>query len=255
MSLSVKLEAFDGPLDLLLHLIEKNKIDIFDIPIVEITEQYMDYVSKMETKDMDVMSDFLVMAATLLKIKSKMLLPAPPAEEGEEEDPRAELVERLLQYKLYKYASYELKDRQLDASHMIFKKPTIPKEIAEYQEEVDVEALLSDVTLSKLQLIFRDIMKKQVDKIDPIRAGFGKIEKEEVDMEQKTRYIEGYIGSHSKMSFRDLLQKQHSKAEVIVTFLVILEMMKTGKIDIYQAHTFDDIEITRKGTGNNGGTE
>ena len=80
MSLSVKLEAFDGPLDLLLHLIEKNKIDIFDIPIVEITEQYMDYVSKMETKDMDVMSDFLVMAATLLKIKSKMLLPAPPAE-------------------------------------------------------------------------------------------------------------------------------------------------------------------------------
>ena len=100
MSLSVKLEAFDGPLDLLLHLIEKNKIDIFDIPIVEITEQYMDYVSKMETKDMDVMSDFLVMAATLLKIKSKMLLPAPPAEEGEEEDPRAELVERLLQYKM-----------------------------------------------------------------------------------------------------------------------------------------------------------
>lgn len=121
----------------------------------------MDYVSNMETKDMDVMSDFLVMAATLLKIKSKMLLPAPPAEEGEEEDPRAELVERLLQYKLYKYASYELKDRQLDASHMIFKKPTIPKEIAEYQEEVDVEALLSDVTLSKLQLIFRDIMKNR----------------------------------------------------------------------------------------------
>ena len=121
MSLSVKLEAFDGPLDLLLHLIEKNKIDIFDIPIVEITEQYMDYVSRMETKDMDVMSDFLVMAATLLKIKSKMLLPAPPTEEGEEEDPRAELVERLLQYKMYKYASYELKDRQLDASRMILR--------------------------------------------------------------------------------------------------------------------------------------
>lgn len=170
MSLSVKLEAFDGPLDLLLHLIEKNKIDIFDIPIVEITEQYMDYVSRMETKDMDVMSDFLVMAATLLKIKSKMLLPAPPTEEGEEEDPRAELVERLLQYKMYKYASYELKDRQLDASRMIFKDPSIPKEIAEYQEEVDVGELLSDVTLSRLQSIFRDIMKKQVDKIDPIRS-------------------------------------------------------------------------------------
>ena len=107
MSLSVKLEAFDGPLDLLLHLIEKNKIDIFDIPIVEITEQYMDYVSRMETKDMDVMSDFLVMAATLLKIKSKMLLPAPPTEEGEEEDPRAELVEKLLEYNI----PFRMKDK------------------------------------------------------------------------------------------------------------------------------------------------
>ena len=109
MSISVKLEAFDGPLDLLLHLIEKNKIDIFDIPIVEITNQYMEIIAQMQTKDMDVMSDFLLMAATLLRIKSKMLLPAEKAEEGEEEDPRAELVERLLEYKTYKYASYELK--------------------------------------------------------------------------------------------------------------------------------------------------
>ena len=116
MSISVKLEAFDGPLDLLLHLIEKNKIDIFDIPIVEITNQYMEIIAQMQTKDMDVMSDFLLMAATLLRIKSKMLLPAEKAEEGEEEDPRAELVERLLEYKTYKYASYELKDLQMDAS-------------------------------------------------------------------------------------------------------------------------------------------
>ena len=108
MSISVKLEAFDGPLDLLLHLIEKNKIDIFDIPIVEITRQYMEIISQMETKDMDIMSDFLLMAATLLRIKSKMLLPAEVNEEGEEEDPRAELVERLLEYKTYKYASYEI---------------------------------------------------------------------------------------------------------------------------------------------------
>ena len=97
MSISVKLEAFDGPLDLLLHLIEKNKIDIFDIPIVEITNQYMEIIAQMQTKDMDVMSDFLLMAATLLRIKSKMLLPAEKAEEGEEEDPRAELVELLLE--------------------------------------------------------------------------------------------------------------------------------------------------------------
>ena len=130
MSISVKLEAFDGPLDLLLHLIEKNKIDIFDIPIVEITNQYMEIIAQMQTKDMDVMSDFLLMAATLLRIKSKMLLPAEKAEEGEEEDPRAELVERLLEYKTYKYASYELKDLQMDASKQLFKKPSIPEEIA-----------------------------------------------------------------------------------------------------------------------------
>ena len=110
MALSVKLEAFEGPLDLLLHLIDKNKVDIYDIPIVMITEQYMDYIKQMETEDMNVMSEFLLMAATLLDIKCKMLLPAEVNEEGEEEDPRAELVQKLLEYKRYKYMSYELKD-------------------------------------------------------------------------------------------------------------------------------------------------
>ena len=247
MALSVKLQVFEGPLDLLLHLIEKNKIDIYNIPIVLVTDQYMAYIRQMQTEDMNVMSEFLVMAATLIDIKCKMLLPRDETEEGEEEDPRAELVQKLLEYKMYKYMSFELKDRHIDAAKNFYKKQTLPP--------VDYEELLGDINLRKLQEIFESVMKRQEDKIDPIRAGFGKIEKEEVDMEQKTRYIEGYIGSHSKMSFRDLLQKQHSKAEVIVTFLVILEMMKTGKIDIYQAHTFDDIEITRKGTGNNGGTE
>ena len=101
MGIPVKLEVFEGPLDLLLHLIEKNKVDIYDIPIVLITEQYLDYVSKMDTKDMDVMSEFLVMAATLLDIKCKMLLPKEVTEDGEEEDPRQELVEQLLQYKMH----------------------------------------------------------------------------------------------------------------------------------------------------------
>ena len=102
------------------------------------------------------------------------------------------------------------------------------------------------MNLVKLQEIFESVMKKQEDKIDPIRAGFGKIEKEEIDMEVKTRYIENFIFSRKKISFRDLLEKQNSKAEVIVTFLVVLELMKVGKIDIHQEHTFDDIEITRK---------
>ena len=103
MGIPVKLEAFEGPLDLLLHLIEKNKIDIYDIPIVEITNQYMDYIRQMQREDLNVMSEFLVMAATLLDIKCRMLLPKEVTEDGEEEDPRQELVEQLLQYKMYKY--------------------------------------------------------------------------------------------------------------------------------------------------------
>ena len=120
MALEVKLEVFEGPLDLLLHLIEKNKVDIYDIPIVEITEQYLDYIRQMQTEDMNVMSEFLLMAATLLDIKCRMLLPREINEEGEEEDPRAELVEKLLEYKMYKYMSFELRDMELDAAKSFY---------------------------------------------------------------------------------------------------------------------------------------
>ena len=244
MSISVKLEAFDGPLDLLLHLIEKNKIDIFDIPIVEITNQYMEIIAQMQTKDMDVMSDFLLMAATLLRIKSKMLLPAEKAEEGEEEDPRAELVERLLEYKTYKYASYELKDLQMDASKQLFKKPSIPEEIANYTEEIDISELLGDLTLARLQSIFHAVMKKQIDKIDPIRSKFGKIEKEKISLGDRMQYISEYAREHKKFNFRMLLEEQTSKTMVIVSFLGILELMKEGMLKIVQENIFDDIWIT-----------
>ena len=172
MAISVKLEAFEGPLDLLLHLIEKNKIDIYDIPIVEITAQYLDYIKQMRREDMNVMSEFLVMAATLIDIKCKMLLPKEVNEDGEEEDPRAELVQKLLEYKMYKYMSFELRDRQV------------------------------------------------------------------------MLYVEAYAREHKTFSFRKLLEKQNSKMEVIVTFLIILELMKTGKINISQENIFDDIMIT-----------
>ena len=241
--ISVKLDAFDGPLDLLLHLIEKNKIDIFDIPIVQITEQYLEIIAQMDRKDMDVMSDFLVMAATLLKIKSKMLLPVEVTEEGEPEDPRAELVERLLEYKTYKYASYELKDKQMDAARLLF-----PAEIADNKEEVNVEELLSDVTLAKLQTIFHSVMKKQVDKIDPIRSKFGKIEKESVTLADRMLFIEEYAMLHQKFSFRQMLESQPSKTMIIVSFLGILELMKVGKLKIVQENIFDDIYITYDNT-------
>ena len=245
-SISVKLEVFDGPLDLLLHLIEKNKIDIFDIPIAEITRQYMEILSASETDDMDVMSDFLVMAATLLKIKSKMLLPVQVDEDGEEIDPRAELVQQLLEYKMYKCMAYELRDRQMDAEQVFFKEPTIPPEVAEYEEPVDLAELVGDMDLAKLDQIFKSIMKKQVDKIDPVRSKFGKIEKEEVSLSDKMLYVEDFCKTHRNFSFRNLLEAQASKVEVIVTFLAILELMKVGKIFISQEHTFDDIKIESK---------
>ena len=120
MALPVKIENFEGPLDLLLHLIDVNKFNIFDIPIVVFTEQYLEFVRNMETKDLNVMSEFLVMAATLLEIKAKMLLPVEVDEDGEEIDPREELVQKLLEYKMYKYMSYELKDRMQDAAKAMY---------------------------------------------------------------------------------------------------------------------------------------
>ena len=137
MAIPVKLNVFEGPLDLLLHLIDKNKIDIYDIPIVEITDQYMEYIHAMEKEDLGIMSEFMVMAATLLDIKCRMLLPKEINEEGEEEDPRAELVQKLLEYKMYKYMSYELRDKMAEAAKSIYKLPSLPKEVEDYKAPID----------------------------------------------------------------------------------------------------------------------
>lgn len=246
MALSVKLEVFEGPLDLLLHLIDKNKIDIYDIPIVEITDQYLSYIRDMETEDMDVMSEFLLMAATLLDIKCKMLLPPEVNEEGEEQDPRAELVQKLLEYKMYKYMSFELRDKQQGAEKNFYKEPTIPEEVSKYSEPLDYQELLGDVNLSKLHAIFKETIKRQENKIDPVRSQFGNIEKDEINLDMKMLYIKAYIREHNQLSFRDLLEKQGNKMEIIVTFLVILEMIKIGEITIKQDTLFDDILIQMK---------
>ena len=243
MSISYKLEQFEGPLDLLLHLIEKNKVSIYDIPIAEITDQYLEYVSQMEREDLNVVSEFLVMAATLLDIKSRMLLPAEVNEEGEEEDPRAELVERLLEYKMYKYMAFELKDRELDAEKVFYKNPTIPKEVARYEPPVDLDKLLDGLTLANLQRIFESVMKRREDKVDPIRSNFGTIRQEPVSLEEKITSVMDYARKHRRFSFRAMLERQGDKLEVVVTFLAVLELMKIGKIHLTQEHLFDDMEI------------
>lgn len=247
MEINVKLQAFEGPLDLLLHLIDKNKVDIYDIPIVEITDQYMAYIRKMEEDSLDIMSEFLLMAATLLDIKSRMLLPHEEIEEDEEpEDPRAELVQQLLEYKMYKTISYELRDRQMDAEHIFYKGPSLPEDVLKYEQPVDLEELMSDITLNKLNNIFQQVLKRQDNRRDPIRSTFGKIKKEEVSLEEKMAWIIAFAKAHNTFSFRSLLEASHSKTEVIVTFLCILEMMKAGQIFISQEDTFTDIKIESK---------
>lgn len=243
MGISYKLESFEGPLDLLLHLIEKNKVNIYDIPIATITDQYLEYVKHMEEESMDVVSEFLVMAATLLDIKARMLLPKEVNEEGEEEDPREELVARLLEYKTYKYMSMELKDMELDAEKIFYKSPTIPREVEKYEPPVDLDKLLDGVTLAKLQQIFQSVMRRQKDKIDPVRSTFGTIRKEPVSLEQKIASVMGYARKHRKFSFRGMLSKQKDKTEVVVTFLALLELMKVGKIYLTQENLFDDMMI------------
>ena len=244
MALSVKIESFEGPLDLLLHLLDINKFNIFDIPIVEITAQYMEYLTSMKEQDLNVMSEFLVMAATLLEIKARMLLPAEVDEDGEEIDPREELVQKLLEYKMYKYMSYELRDRLSLSGKSLYKGPTIPEEVAKYESPVDLGELVGDLSLIRLNQIFQSIMRRQTEKIDPIRSKFGRIEQEEVSLDEKMVRVREYAAANQQFRFSALLEGQKGRIQLIVTFLAILELMKTGELSVVQEHPFDDILIT-----------
>ena len=217
MPIPLKLQVFEGPMDLLMHLIEKNKIDIYDIPIVTITDQYLEYVRQMEHSDMNVTSEFLVMAATLLDIKSRMLLPREEDEEGEEEDPRDELVRRLLEYKMYKFMSEELREKSRHAGLSYFREQDLPEEVRSYVPPLNYEELIGDRTAQSLRNVFADVMKRRKSRVDPIRSGFGKIHREVISVADKTLYI--------------------------VTFLVILELMKHQKIRITQEEAFGKILI------------
>ncbi|MBE5999485.1 MAG: hypothetical protein E7237_07750 [Sarcina sp.] len=236
MAIPVKLPVFEGPLDLLMHLIEKNKIDIYDIPISEITDQYLDYVRQMDREDMDVTSEFLVMAATLLDIKSRMLLPREKDEEtGEEEgDPREELVRRLLEYKKYRYLSEELAVRREQAGVRFFREQHLPKEVRSYQPPIDYGELLGNVDLASLEKVFGEVLRRKKSRRDPIRSGFGKIRRDEVNIDNKALYIRAFLKTHPHTDFRALLESQESREEVIVTFLILLELMKNQKVHIVQ---------------------
>lgn len=243
MAIPVKLSVFEGPLDLLMHLIEKNKIDIYDIPIVTITDQYLEYIREMDKEDMNVTSEFMVMAATLIDIKCRMLLPKEVNEEGEEQDPREELVRQLLEYKKYKYMSVELRSMMNETGDMVVRKKQLPEEVKSYAPPVILEELIGDLTIDKLHEIFQAVLKRQENKIDPIRSKFGRIEKEDVSLPDKMTFVERFAIRERHFSFKKLLEGQSSKMHIVVTFLAILELMKTGKIQIAQDEIFGDIMI------------
>ena len=219
--ISYKLEHFEGPLDLLLHLIDKNKVNIYDIPVAEITSQYLDYVNHMDREDLNLVSDFLVMAATLIDIKSRMLLPK--EEEGEDEEELAELEDQ--------------------AGIHFYKASTVPPEVAKYEPPVDLDKLLNGLTLARLQAIFDQVMKRREDKVDRVRSSFGTIKREPVSLEMKIGSVMAYARKYRKFSFRQILEEGADRLDVVVTFLAVLELMKIGKIYLVQEHSFDDMQM------------
>lgn len=243
MALSIKLQNFEGPLDLLLHLIDKNKVNIYDIPIVDITSQYLEHIKLMEANKMEVMSEFIEMAAILISIKAKMLLPKYEDEDEEELDPREELVRKLLEYRKYKLISNTLKERHEAADKLIFKESSIPEEIKNYKQQADPVELLEDVEFSKLYQVFQSVLKRNLDRVDTVRSKFGDIQKEEFTVQDKIEQLLNMRENYSSLSFDDLLADVLTKTEMIVTFLAVLELMKMGSIRVKQADVFDDLII------------
>lgn len=217
-----KLESFEGPLDLLLHLISKNKVSIYDIPIVEITDQYLEVIEGIEDSDIDNASEFIVLASQLLYIKSKMLLPKDEKEE-DEEDPREELAKRLLEYQQYKEASKELRRNEFWSKYMFFKESEkIQFPVPEYNVEHNTQDLI-DAFEAILQ---RKIRRKKPEK----RAFLGIVGREKVSVEAMANKVSLMLKASKRLKFSSIFKEEDSKPEMIATFLAILEMIKENKI-------------------------
>lgn len=242
MAINVKLEAFEGPLELLLHLIEKAEVDIYDIPIADITDQYLNYISMMEIPDLEVSSEFLVMAATLLEIKSKMLLPKHKKEETgtDDIDPREELVRKLIEYKKYKEVSLELKDK-LGVYSRIFYKP--PEPIEDYINDVTA---ITNVSLDMLYISFRNILLKNERKK---KNKYTEIYREVITVDDKIKLINKLLASKPSFYFDDLFISCYNKYEIIVTFLAMLELLKRRSLMIEQERNYARILIKRRAKG------
>lgn len=239
MSIKIKLEKFEGPLDLLLHLIEKAEVDIYDIPIAEITQQYLEYLDMMQELDLEVASEFLVMAATLVEIKSKMLLPKPKKEDSSqpEIDPREELVQKLIEYKKYKEFTLLLKDK-IELYEKVFYKS--PEPIEDYISDF---TSITGVSADLLSKTLKDIIIRNTSKSKRV---YRQIYREVFTIDDKIKEITKLLVTKSTFYFEDLFKKSTDKYEIIVTFLATLEMVKRRMIIVEQYMNFDRILIKRR---------
>ncbi|MBQ3427795.1 MAG: segregation/condensation protein A [Clostridia bacterium] len=215
------LDSFEGPLDLLLSLIKKNKVSIWDIPIVEITDQYLEAIEGIEKSRLDDTSEFIVLASQLLYIKSKMLLPRD--EEEEEEDPREELARRLYEYKQFKEASLEMRKSEFSSKYMIFREEEkIKFPVPEYSRHHELQELAD---------AFGSIMQRRVRRAKPEKSAFYKIVgREKVSVSAMSDKIITLLGKKSRVRFESLFGEDDSRPEMIATFLAVLEMIKARRI-------------------------
>jgi len=238
-SYSVKLEAFEGPLDLLIHLIRKNEVNIYDIPIALITQQYLDYIEVMKELNLDTVGEFLVMAATLIHIKSKMLLPRPEsAEEGEpEEDPREALVRRLLEHQKFRAAAELLHERAVLRGAQWIRPDGRIAEIAgdEYAYEPEVE-----VDLFSLLAAFRGVLERAKQRPKVL------LPPEEVPVEVRIEQLLARLSETEACGFEDLFSRDDTRGAMILTFLALLEMIRLKLIRVFQTSAFGSIRVYKR---------
>lgn len=246
MRIDIKLDAFEGPLDLLLHLITREEVDIYDIPIVSITAQYFDAIKDVDTLDLDFASEFIVMAATLLEIKSKMLLPDQNEMEVYEfahEDPRLELVKRLVAYKLFKEMAMQLRNTEGTLDEVIFREQD---DLNQYIQNVPKSELNKDLDASLLVEAVKRLMIK-MNRFDENRQTYFKgIKRDHFTVEDKFKQIRLELKRLGNFNFSMLFGESITKEEVVVTFLALLELLKLKEIRIKQCELFGEIEITKR---------
>ena len=243
--MEVKLAAYEGPLDLLLRLIQRNEIDIYDIPIAELTAQYLDEIAGLRPQyDMDQMSEFVLMAATLLEIKSRMLLPKPKLESDEEqEDPREALVQKLLAYQEAQALAAEL--TRLAPPGLRLSGAGDPQLLEDISADIDNQTpVMEGVELSRLWEIFSDVMSRRAARRDPIRAGFGEMQRERFTVPEKIAYIRRRISDEGRVRLSALFEYCRTRIEMVVTFLALLEMVRQGMVKTRQSAAFDDVYCT-----------